>query len=330
MIKSFRAAALAALTVLAGFHADAQVRATDFPGKPINVVVGYPAGGPTDALMRALAPRLASEWKQPIVIDNRPGANEAIAAQFVARAQPDGHTLLLATEVPLTLNPHLMSGLKYDPQKDFAPVSLLLRSPLALVVPQSSPAKSLKDFIALAKSRSSAGPLAYASAGPGGVLHLPMAMLAKQNGVDMTHVPYKGVAPLLTDVASGQVDAAWVAVAGAAPLIRDGRIRALVVGAPSRVKALPEVPTFAEAGVAPVQADFVFALLAPAGTPPAVAEKIASAIRKIMAEPEFRDKNLDPFGYVMVASSPAELGRYIAQDRATQAERVKVAGVKME
>ena len=157
-----------------------------------------------------------------------------------------------------------------------------------------------------------------------------MAMLAKQNGIEMTHVPYKGVAPLLTDLVSGQVDAAWVAVAGAAPFVHDGRIKALVVGASERVKSLPQVPTFRETGVRPVQADFIFALLAPAGTPPAVAEKIAAAVRKIMAEPDFREKYVDPFGYSVVASSPAELGRYLARDRTLQAERVRVSGVKME
>jgi tripartite-type tricarboxylate transporter receptor subunit TctC len=270
MFKSLNTGLLAGLSLLTAItsQATAQTRAPEFPSKPVTVLIGYPAGGPTDVLMRALAPRLTNDWKQQIVVDNRPGANEAIAAQAAARAQPDGQTLLLATEVPLTLNPHLMSKLQYDPQKDFAPVSLLLSSPLTLVVPASSPVNSLHEFIAYAKSRAAAGnPLAYGSGGPGGVLHLPMAMLAKQNGLDMTHAPYKGVAPLLTDLVSGQVDAAWVAVAGAAPFVRDGRLKALVVGAPSRLKSLPQTPTFKETGVAPVQADFVFALLAPAGTP---------------------------------------------------------------
>lgn len=326
MIKIVRVLAFAAVAAWAS-HAAAQDRAPAYPSKPITVVVGYPAGGPTDALMRAIAPRLSIEWKQPILVDNRPGANEAIAAQYVARARPDGHTLLLATEVPLTLNPFLMSKLQYDPQKDFAPVSLLLKSPLVLVVPTGLPANTLKEFVALARTRK---PLTYASAGPGGVLHLPMAMLAKQNNLEMIHVPYKGVAPLLTDIVSGQVDAAWVAVAGAAPFVRDGRIKALVVGAPNRVNALPQVPTFNESGVPPVQADFIFALLAPAGTPPAIAEKIAAAINKILDDPDFREKYVDPFGYVTEHSSPSELERYLARDRLSQAERVRASGAKME
>jgi tripartite-type tricarboxylate transporter receptor subunit TctC len=329
MIKNLSRLGFAVLAALA-LNAGAQDRAPDFPSKPVTFVVGYPAGGPTDVLIRALAPRLASEWKQQVLVDNRPGANEAIGAQLVARAQPDGHTLLMATEVPLTLNPFLISKLQYDPQKDFAPVSLLLTSPLTLIVPAASPANTLKEFIALANSRKATKPLAYASAGPGGVLHLPMAMLAKESNVEMTHVPYRGVAQLLTDVVSGQVDAAWVAVAGAAPFVKDGRIKALAVGAPARVKALPQVPTLKETGVNPVQADFIFAVLAPAGTPPAVADKIAATIRKIMADPEFREKYIEPFGYVTLGSTPSELAQYLTKDRVLQAERVRVSGAKME
>jgi tripartite-type tricarboxylate transporter receptor subunit TctC len=329
MTRNIHALLLAACAAFSS-HAFAQPGAADYPSKPITVVVGYPAGGPTDAFMRALAPRLTEEWKQQILVDNRAGANEAIASQFVARAHPDGYTLLLSTEVPLTMNPFLMSKLQYDPEKDFAPVSLLLTSPLTLVVPANSPANSLKEFIGLAKSRGATKPLAYASAGTGGVLHLPMAMLAKENGLEMTHVPYKGVAPLLTDVVSGQVDAAWVAVAGAVPFVREGRVKALVVGAPSRVKALPQVPVFNETGVKPVQADFVFALLAPAGTPAAIRDKLAATIRKIMADPAFREQNLEPYGYVTVASTAAGLASYLAKDRPLQAERIRISGAKMD
>jgi tripartite-type tricarboxylate transporter receptor subunit TctC len=329
MTRNIHALLLAAFAAFSS-HAFAQSGAADYPSKPITVVVGYPAGGPTDAFMRALAPRLTEEWKQQILVDNRAGANEAIASQFVARAHPDGYTLLLSTEVPLTMNPFLMGKLQYDPEKDFAPVSLLLTSPLTLVVPANSPANSLKEFIGLAKSRGATKPLAYASAGTGGVLHLPMAMLAKENGLEMTHVPYKGVAPLLTDVVSGQVDAAWVAVAGAVPFVREGRVKALVVGAPSRVKALPQVPVFKETGVKPVQADFVFALLAPAGTPATIRDKLAATIRKIMADPAFREQNLEPYGYVTVASTAAGLASYLAKDRPLQAERIRISGAKMD
>jgi len=320
-----------ASVVLHASHASAQHAAANYPDKPVTVVIGYPAGGPTDVLMRAIAPHLTRAWKQQVIIDNRTGANEAIAARHVARARPDGTTLLLSTEAPLTLNPFLMSKLQYDPQQDFAPISLLLKSPLALVVPTHSPANSIEEFIALAKARAQArDPLAYGSSGPGNVIHLPMAMLANQHGLEMTHVPYGGVAPLLTAIVSGQVDAAWAAVAGVVPFVGEGRMKALVVDAPTRMKTLPQAPVFRETSVTPVQADFIFALLAPAGTSLAIREKIADAFRRVMADSDFQKDYLDPFGYVTLNSSPMELEQYLAQDRIRQAERVRVSGVTMQ
>jgi tripartite-type tricarboxylate transporter receptor subunit TctC len=247
-------------------------RASDYPVKPVTVVVPYPAGGPTDVLMRALAPRLATVWKQQVIVDNRPGANEIIGTQLVSRAAADGYTLLFSSEVPLTMNQHLFRKLNYDPAKDFAPVMRMVSSPLVLVVHPDVPVNSVEEFIALAKSRGSAKPVTYASAGTGGVLHLPMVMLARQNGLEMTHVPYKGVAPLLADLVGGQVESAWVAVA----------------------------------------------------------EKVASDIRAVLGEAEFRTRYLDPFGFVIVASRPAELADFLVKDRARQGERIKVSGVVME
>lgn len=330
MRRQFLASILASAALAGGLTAAPESRADDYPVKPIVVVLGYPAGGPTDVLMRAIAPRLTAEWNQQVIIENRPGANEAIAAQAVSRAAPDGYTLLLSTETPLTQNPYLYRKLSYNPEKDFTPVTRLVSSPLTLVVNASVPANTLQEFISLAKSRSATRPLTYASAGSGSVLHLPMAMFAKQNGLTMTHVPYKGVAPLLTDLVGGQVDAAWVAVAGAAPYVLDGKLKALVVDAPARVKTLAQVPVFSETNVAPVQADFTFALQGPAGMPAAVADKLATAIRKILLDPEFRKKHLDPFGYVVVGSTPAELADYLAKDRLRQSERIKVSGAVLD
>jgi tripartite-type tricarboxylate transporter receptor subunit TctC len=302
----------------------------DYPEKPVSVVVGYSAGGPTDALMRAFGPRLTDDWKQPIIVDNKPGATEAIAARHVAKAAPDGYTLLLGTEVPLTMNQFLFSKLAYDPEKDFAPVSFLMRVPLVLVVPAALPVSSLQDFITLAKSRATTKPLAYGSAGLGGVNHLPMVMFEKQNRLELNHVPYKGVAPIVTDLLSGQIDTAWVGPAAAAPFVRDGKLKALVVDAPARIKALPQAPVFSETSVAPVQAAHIFAMVAPAGTPAAIRQKVATALKKIMAEPEFREKYLDPFGYVAVGSTPDELAQYLVKDRSLQAERIRLSGVRLD
>lgn len=330
MTRNLWAIAVIAFGAVAALSASPAARADDFPTKPVTVVVGYPAGGPTDALMRAIAPRLASEWKQQVIVDNRPGANEAIAAQLVSKASPDGYTVLLSTEAPLTQNQFLYKKLNYNPEKDFAPVTQLVSAPLALVVNPKLPVNSLQEFISLAKSSTGSRSLNYASAGSGGVLHLPMEMLAKQNGLTLNHVPYKGTAPLLTDLIAGQVDLAWVAIASVAPYVQSGKLRALVVDAPERVKALPQTPVFSETGVGHVQADFIFALTAPAHTPPAVTEKIAKSVRKVLADPEFRKESLDPFGYVPVASTPGELADYLAKDRPQQAERVKVSGAKLD
>jgi tripartite-type tricarboxylate transporter receptor subunit TctC len=330
MARQFLAPLLASAAIVGGLTSAPESRADDYPIKPITVVVGYPAGGPTDLLIRAIAPRLTTEWNQQVIVENRPGANESIAAQLVSRAPPDGYTLLLSTETPLTQNQFLYRKLAYNPEKDFAPVTRLVSSPLTLVVNPSLPANTLQEFILLAKSRAATRPLTYGSGGSGSVLHLPMAMFAKQNGLTMVHVPYRGVAPLLTDLVGGQIDAAWVAVSGAAPYVLDGKLKALVVDAPARTKSLAHVPVFSETNVAPVQADFIFALQAPAGTPPAVTDKIATAIRKILVDPEFRNRHLDPFGYVVKGSSPAELADYLAKDRPRQNERIKVSGAILD
>jgi tripartite-type tricarboxylate transporter receptor subunit TctC len=307
------------------------VAAADFPTKPVTVVIGYPAGGATDVFMRAIAPRLSKEWNQQVIVENRPGANEAIAAQHVARSPADGYTLFMCTEMPLTINPFLFKKLAYEPEKNFTPVTWLVAAPLTLAVPASLPVSSLQEFVALAKARSASGkPLSFGSSGAGSVLHFPMAMLAERNGAQMTHVPYKGVAPLVTDLVAGQIDSAWIAVPNAAPFVRDGRLKALVVGAPSRVKALPDVPVFKDTPVAAVQADFIFAIVAPTGTPAAVVEKISGDIRKIVNDPDFRAEFADPFGFVTQGSTPPELARHLEKDRVVQAERVKVSGASLD
>lgn len=328
--NDFGAFTLAFSAAVFGLVTASASRAADYPAKPITVIIGYAAGGPTDVLMRAIAPRLTSEWGQQVIVDNRPGANEIIAAQLVSKAPPDGYTLLMSAEAPLTQNQFLYRKLPYNPEKDFTPITRLVSSPLVLVVNPALPVTTVEEFIALAKSRSATKPMTYASAGAGGTLHLPMAMLATQNGATMIHVPYKGVAPLLTDVVSGQVDSAWVAVAGATPFVRDGKIKALVVDAPARARALPAVPVFSETRAQRVQADFYFALQAPAGTAPDIAEKIATSVRRILQDPAFREKYLDPFGFIVVASTPAELADYLVKDRPRQAERIKASGAVLD
>ncbi|MDD2179274.1 tripartite tricarboxylate transporter substrate binding protein [Acidovorax sp. D2M1] len=304
-------------------------QATEYPTKPVTVVVGYSAGGPLDSFMRALAPRLSEALKQPVVIDNRPGANESIAAQTVAKAPADGHTLLMSTESPLTQNQFLYKKLAYVAERDFAPITQLVHVPMALVVPASFPANTLPELLALARSRKS-NPINYGSTGMGGVTHLPMAMFAKNNGLEYVHVPYKGASPLIPDLLSSNVDAAFLAVSAVAPYVIDRRLKALVVSAPARATALPQIPTFYELGIEDVQASFIMALSAPAGTSQLIIDKIAGLAQKIVADKEFRAKYMEPFAYVPVSSTPAEFSAYLAKDRRVQAERIRVSGASLD
>lgn len=328
MLKSVRASIALVAGALA-LSSLSSVYAADYPAKPVTVVVSFSAGGPVDSLMRALGQRLTEEWKQPVVIDNRPGANEAIGAQVVAKAPADGYTLFASTEGPLTQNQYLYKKLPYNPNKDFTAVTQLVQVPMVLVTPINFPANSLKEFLDLARSRASK-PISYGSTGMGGVTHLPMSMLAKDTNIAFVHVPYKGAAPLLPEIVSGQIDSAFLAVSAAAPFIADKKLKALVISAPQRIPSLSQVPTFKELGVEDVQATFIMALTAPTGTPQPIVDKIAASVQKIMADPKFREKYTEPFAYLPVASSPKDFAVYLAKDRGYQAERVKISGVVLD
>lgn len=309
--------------------AQAPNAAAAYPNKPVRIVVPYSAGGPVDALLRAMAPLLADEWKQPVVVENRTGANEIIGADFVAKAPPDGYTILAATEAALSMSQHLYKRLPFDPERDLVPVSQLVTLPMALIVPASSPAKTVKEFIALAAARKDR-PLTYGSTGAGGITHLPMAMFEYNENIHLLHVPYKGAANVVPDMIAGNIDAAVLAVTPIEQHVKAGTIRALAISAPTRATLLPGVPTFAEAGVKDIQASFFIGLMAPKGTPPAIVEKIASSSRKILLRPEFRSKYVDPYSYAMVASAPADFQSFLTGDRRIQGERVKISGVSLD
>lgn len=328
MKKLIRVAAT--IVAAATFAASPASQAADYPTQPLKIVVPTSAGGPLDVFARALALRLGDELKQSAVVENRTGASEILAAQTVANARPDGHTLLLSTESALMFNQFMFTKLPYSAEKDLAPVSLVATGPLVMVVPASLPVKSLTDFVALARERAASKPLTYGSAAVGGVLHLPMVTLANTNGLQLTHVPYRGAAPVMQDMLAGQLDAGWVGVAGAAPYVRDGRLKALVVGGTSRLSVLPNTPVFSETGVAPERADFLYALSAPAATPPEILQKVAAAVKKVVNDRSFRETSMDPFGYVPVGSSPDEFKRFLAKDRPVQEQRLKAAGVQPE
>ncbi|MGH8431076.1 MAG: Bug family tripartite tricarboxylate transporter substrate binding protein, partial [Solimonas sp.] len=249
MIKGILAATGLAVAALAGNSALAQ----DYPTKPVTLVVGYPAGGPVDTFARALGQRLTEELKQIFIIDNKPGANEIIASQYVAKAKPDGYTIFISTEAPLTQNQFLYKKLGYSPEADLMPVSQLVTVPMVLSVSPAFPANTLKQFLEVAKSRSDK-PINYASGGVGGVTHLPMAMLARNEGFQWTHVPYKGAAPILPDLMANQVDATILAVSFMQQHINEKKVKALAVYADQRATSLPNVPTFKELGIKDIKA----------------------------------------------------------------------------
>ena len=300
-----------------------------FPTKPVSIVVPYAPGGPVDNLSRVLATHLGKDWGQPVLVVNKTGANEIIGAEFVAKSAPDGYTLFAATEAALTMNPHLYKKLPYNAEKDFAPISRLISVPMVFFVPVSSKANSLQEFIRLARNAKDK-PLTYGSSGAGGIVHLPLAMFTKQEGLDMVHVPYKGAGPLIPDVISGQVDSAVLGVSVIEQHVKAGKLKALAVSSPSRSLALPDVPTFKEAGVRDIDAVFSIGLVAPAGTAPAIVEKIASDVRRILMDPEFRKANIDAYSYIAIGSTPAEYRNFLVRDFKVQGERVKVSGASLD
>lgn len=301
--------------------------AADFPARPVRIVVPVPAGGPMDAITRALAARLSATWKQQVVSDNRPGGNEIIAATHVATSPSDGHTLMLASNSTLSLNPLLYTKLPYDPINGFTPVGRVAVSHMALVVPPSLGTKTLDEFIAHAKAQP--GMLAYGSTGLGNITHLSMEWFAQQAGIQALHAPYQGLAPVITGLLGNQVQAAFGAVSVLAPYIDSGKLVALAVSGPHRAKALANVPTFKESGFPDFEASFYMAILAPGNLSPALKNKISEDIRGITADSEFQQRNMAPSAFDAITETPEQFTRYLQEERAGVENKVKLSGVRL-
>src|SRR5690242_10886670 len=284
MIRMLLAISMALTVIVAG---TAPVAAADYPTKPIRLVVPFPPGGTTDILARAVAQKLAETWNQQVIVDNRSGAGGNIGADLVAKAAPDGYTLVMGTVGTHAINPNLYGKMPYDHVKDFAPVILVAGVPNVLVVNPSVPAKTVQEFIAYAKANP--GKLNFASSGSGTSIHLSGELFKVMTGVQMTHVPYKGSAPALTDLVGGQVQLMFDNLPSSLAFIKAGKLRALAVTSKTRAAALPDVPTIADF-VPGFEASSWFGLLAPAGTPPAVIAKINGEVAKWLATPEAREK----------------------------------------
>jgi tripartite-type tricarboxylate transporter receptor subunit TctC len=274
-------ATLALLASTSGF-------AADFPTKPVRLVVGFAPGGASDIVARLLEPEVSKRLGQPLVIDNKPGANGNIANEIAAKAEPDGHTLLLGNPGPLVLNPYIYKSVSVDPAKAFVPVTQLTESPLVVVVPANSPIKTLQDLIA--KAKKSPNGVTYGSAGNGSSMHVAGATLQAAIGAPMVHVPYKGSGPALIDLLGGTIDFMPDSRSTTMPHIRDGRLRPLAVTGTKRVADLPNVPTVAEAGVPGFNVTTWLGIVAPAGTPPAAVRRLHDAFTEALKVPAVQQR----------------------------------------
>ena len=310
-LRQLTSALLTALAALLGATPGAS--AQEFPSRIVRIVVAFPAGGPTDFVARLLADKLKSMLGQSFVVENKPGANGSIGAEYVARGEPDGHLLFLTTVGAVAVTPHLVSKLAYDPAKDFAPVTLVVRNTTILVVKSDSPVSSAKELAALAGKQPGAIP--FASTGSGSITHLALELFQSAAGVKFLHVPYRGAAPALTDLLGGQVQAMFADAPVLMPHITGGALKALGAASAARNSALPDVPTLAEQGFADTVADNWYGLLAPARTPPAILARLHNATVAAIDAPEVRDK-LVASGAVPAPTSSAEFGRFLAAELA--------------
>lgn len=302
------------------------VFAQPYPSKAIRVLVGYPPGGSLDALARTVGQKLSVALGQQVIVENRGGAGGNIAAELGAKAQPDGYTLLMAAATH-AINPSLYRSVAYDPVKDFVAITQITANDFVLVVHPSVPVKTLKEFIALAKSKS--GGLTYASGGIGTAGHLGMELLKPLAGFEAVHVPYKGGGPAITDVIAGQVDAYILTPAVALPYLRSGRIRAIASTGPKRSTLLPDVPTIAEEGFPGYEVSGWQGLLAPAGTSPAIVAKLCQEISKILKLPDVIDR-IKADGVDVVGSTPEEFAAYIQAEVIRYEKVIKQSGAKAD
>ncbi len=288
----------------------ATVLAQAFPGKPVTLVVPYPAGGSSDATTRALAQKLSEVWGQPVVTDNRPGAATMIGTQYVAKAPADGHTVLFVTD-SFAVNPALYKTVQYDPLKDFAPVTAIAHLNQVLVVNSAVPASTLKELVEYAKANP--GKLNYGSYGPGSPPHLAIELLKHITGINLVHIPYKGIAPLTTDLLAGTVQVSIYGVFTTLPHAKTGRIRALAIDGEKRSPLLAQVPTFSEAGFPEMRAPAWWGFVVPVGTPQPVVAKLHRDINAVIAEREFRETRLVANGLDPIGNTPEAFARLIAE-----------------
>ena len=313
--------ALCAALIACGAHAQT------WPSKPVRLVVPFPPGGSTDIVARQLTEKLAPDLGQPFIIDNRGGAAGTIAADHVAKAAPDGYTLLFGSPPDQVTTLFLRASLPYRPDKDLAPVALVVRGTNALVVNPSVPARTVKEFVALAKRKP--GSLTFSSAGIGNTSHLAGELFKIEAGIDMLHVPHNGSAAAATAVIGGHVDLLFASPISVQPMVQAGKLRALAVSAERRVPVFPNVPTFAEAGYPGMIVEPFFCVVVPANTPPEIIGKLNAAINRALQSPDVKKRFADA-GFETVGGSPQQLGQFLVKERERWGRVIRTAKIKAE
>ncbi len=297
-----------------------------YPSRPIRVLVPYPPGGGTDIIARAVMQKLAAHLGQQIVIDNRGGGGGNIAHEMTARATPDGYTLMVAISAIVT-NPAVNPRTSYNPVRDFTPLMLMARSPYRVVIFPGQPAKTMQEWVALAKAKP--GAMSYGSAGAGSAIHLAVELFRMQAGIDMVHVPYKGTGPAITDLIAGQIQMMFAGTLSAAPHVKSGRVRALAVTSLKRRADSPDLPTLAETVAPGYEAGEWFSVFAPAGLPRPLIGKLHGALAKTLNDAELKQR-LITSGMDLVAGTPAQLGDVLQRDFAKWTRLVKQTGLKVD
>jgi len=310
---------LVALAVSISAHA--------FPTKPVKIIVAFPPGGGTDIVARLLAPRLGEAWGQAVIVENRAGASGTVGTEAAARADPDGHTLFMATMGNMTANQHLYPKMTLDPLRAFAPITKVVDVHFVFLANPALPANGVRELIELAKKRP--GEIAYSSSGPGGAPHLAMELFKRRAGIDLQHVPYKGSGPSMNDLIGGRVMLTMDSLVQTLPHIKAGRLKALAVLGPKRSALLPEVPTIAESGLPGYALTNWFGLLAPAATPKETLLKVNQDVLRVLKQDDLQKKIAD-LGADVVGNSAEEFGAAMRAESAQWAEVIKAAGIRVE
>lgn len=310
-----------------GLALNAQAQAQSFPNRPVKLIVPYSAGGPVDGVARGYAEALSKIWGQPVAVDNKPGANELIAADLVAKSPADGYTILWGADPTFSTNQFLFKRLPYA-QQDLLPVTRVTFVNMALIVSGNLPVNNMKEFVALIKANP--GKYNYGSAGNGSAVHVHFDAFLKQEGLQMQHVAYKGIAPAVQDMLGGQIQAMMAGITAATPYLANGKMKILAVNGAKRAKFVPNVPTFAEAGFPNTESYFFIGLAVPKGTPRPVLDAIVAANRKVTGDPVFVEKVLDPFAFEPLAETPEQFAKFLVTDRERAGKKVRDAGARLD